>query len=69
MCYPENKNLTNIKLLVKHFFQSEILVSKIIDWLIAIDGKYLTIKIDGYTETSGNHFVTDIITGHKMLTV
>ena len=68
MCNPENKNLTNIKLLVKHFFQSEILVSEIIDWLIAIDGKHLTIIIDGYTETSGNHFINDIIIGHKMLT-
>ena len=65
---PKIKTLTNIELLVKHFFKSEILVSKISDWLIATDGKYLTIIIDGYSEDCGNSFIYDDIIGRKMLT-
>ena len=48
MCDPQIKNVTTVKLLVRHFYQSEILItSKITEWLKATDGKYLTIIVDG----------------------
>ena len=65
---PKMKNLTNVELLVKHFFQSKLLSSKISDWLIKTDGKYLTIIIDGYSEDCGNSFITDDIIARKTLT-
>ena len=65
---PRIKNLTNVELLVKHFIQSEILTSKISDWLLATDGKYLTIIIDGYSEDCRNNFITNDIIGRKILT-
>ena len=65
---PKIKNLTNVELLVKHFIQNEILANKITDWLVATDGKYLTIIIDGYDEDCGNSFITHGIIGHKTLT-
>ena len=64
---PKVKNITNVELLVKHFFQSEILVTKINEWLIKTDGKYLTVIIDGYSEDYGNSFIIEII-GRKILT-
>ena len=63
---PETKKLISITLLVKHFFQNEILANEITDWLIATDGEYLTIIIDGYSKDCGNRFITDII-GRKIL--
>ena len=63
---PEIKNLISVELLVKHFFQSEILANKITDWLIETDGEYLTIIIDGYSEDCGNQFITDYIIGRKI---
>ena len=65
---PKVGKITNVKLLVKHIFQSEILVDKITDWLIATDGKYLIIIIDEYSEDCGNRFISDDIIGHKILT-
>ena len=65
---PKMKNLTNVELLVKHFFQSKLLANRIIDWLVETDGKYLTIIIDGYSKDCGNSFVTDDIIGRKILT-
>ena len=65
---PEIENLRNVKLLVKHFFQSEILGNKITDWLEATNGEYLTIIIDGYSENCGNRFITDDLIGRKKLT-
>ena len=65
---PKIKNLTNVELLVNYFIKSEILASKITEWLKATDGKYLTIIIDGYSEDCGNSFITDDIIGCKVLT-
>ena len=68
MCDPQIKNVTTVELLVKHFYRSEILTSKITEWLKATDGKYLTIIVDGYSEDCGNSFITDDIIGRKILT-
>ena len=65
---PKIEKIANVKLLVKHIFQSEILVNKITDWLIETDGKYLTIIIDGYSEDCRNRFISDDIIGRKILT-
>ena len=65
---PIIKRLSDVELLVKHFFQNETLASKITDWLLATDGKYLTIIVDGYSEDSRNCFIADAIINRKMLT-
>ena len=65
---PEIKNLISVELLVKHFYQSDILANKVTDWLVATDGEYLTIIIDGYSEDCENSFITDYIIGRKILT-
>ena len=65
---PKIKNLTNVELLVNYFIKSEILASKITEWLKTTDGKYLTIIIDGYSGDCGNSFITDDIIGRKVLT-
>ena len=65
---PKIGKITNVKLLVKHIFQSEILANKITDWLIATDGNHLIILIDGYSEDCGNRFISDDIIGRKILT-
>ena len=65
---PEMKNLTNVELLVNHFIQNKLLASKISDWLIETDGKYLTIIIDGYSKDCGNSFINYDIIGRKILT-
>ena len=65
---PKVKDLTNVELLVNHFIKSKILASKIIEWLIATNGKYLTIIIDGYDEDCGISFITNDIIGRKILT-
>ena len=64
----EMKNLTDVELLVNHFIQNKLLASKISDWLIETDGKYLTIIIDGYSKDCGNSFITYDIIGRKILT-
>ena len=65
---PKVKNLTSIELIVKHFFQSEILAHKISEWLIKTKGKYLTIVIDEYSEDCRNSFITNEIVSRKILT-
>ena len=65
---PKIKNITNIESLVKNFFQSEILASKITEWLIVTDGKYLTIIINGYNEVCESSFITHFIVNRKILT-
>ena len=65
---PHIESLTNVELLVKYFFQSDTIASKLTEWLTATDGKYLTIIIDGYSETSKNSFINDDIIGRKLLT-
>ena len=52
---PKVRNLTSVELIVKHFFQSEILAHKVSEWLIKTKGKYLTIVIDEYSEDCGNN--------------
>ena len=67
MCDPRIKNLMTVELLVKHFYQNEILANKITDWLKATNGKYLTIIIDGYSEDCPNSFISDGIVSRKIL--
>ena len=62
------KNLTDVKLLVNHFIQNKLLASKVSDWLIETDGKYLTIIIDGYSKDCRNSFINYGIIGRKTLT-
>ena len=64
---PKMKNITNVELLAKHFFQSEILAITVYEWLTETDGKYVTIIIDGYTEDCGHSFINEIIS-RKILT-
>ena len=68
MCDPQIIDLSSIELLVNYFYKNKIFASKMANWLIATDGKYLTIIIDGYSEDCGNKFISDDIIGRKILT-
>lgn len=66
---PQIKMITNTKLLVNHFCESDTLSSKITDWLIETEGKYLTILLDGYdavTKENQSYFLSDIINRKKL---
>ena len=64
---PKVKKITDVGLLAKYFFHSDILASKITEYLLENDGKCLTIIIDGYNENYGNSFITNDIIGRKIL--
>ena len=67
---PSIKQITSIRLLVEYFFQIDVLSSKITDWLMKTDGKYLTIIVDGYdefsTDTKNHGIIDSIITRHVL---
>ena len=65
---PWVKNITNIPSLVNYFFEGYALASKITNWLVETDGKYLTIVLDGYDEISegNNIFINKIVDREKL---
>ena len=68
---PFVKQITNIQLLVKYFCQSDVLSSKITEWLVKTDGKHFAVIIDGYEEVatdSDSYFIIDSIVTRKVLT-
>jgi len=67
---PQITTITNVESLVKYFCESSTLTTKITDWLVETEGKYLTIVLDGYDEVSENnqnHFINDIVSRRKLI--
>jgi len=66
---PQIKAVINVESLVRYFCESSTLTTKITDWLVETEGKYLTIVLDGYDEVSENnqnYFINDIVSRRKL---
>ena len=67
---PKVKNIADVQSLVKFFCQSDTLTSKITEWLVETNGKYLAIVLDGYDEISTesrSHCIINRIVNRQML--
>ena len=67
---PKVKNITDVPSLVKFFCQSDTLTSKITEWLVETNGKYLAVVLDGYDEISTesrSHCIIDRIVNRQIL--